>query len=153
GGQPGKQPGTNPPFIQPGNGGQPLYGVPPFKDEVWTPRNFNRGRTSRIEPSGKHFPMTDTPTQDRRRRRSLKSHQGICRICRHDKHEDIDRDFVGWGNVKRIASDYGVSVDSVYRHATAMGLYEQRRKNVKKALERIIERSEDVEITANAVVS
>ena len=42
---------------------------------------------------------------------------------------------------------------SVYRHAHALGLFSKRKRNVRAALERIIERAGDVEATASAVVA
>jgi hypothetical protein len=57
------------------------------------------------------------------------------------------------GQPVKIASEYSVSRDSVYRHANAFGLMEKRRRNVRIALERIIEKAGDVEVNAAAVVS
>ena len=42
---------------------------------------------------------------------------------------------------------------SVYRHAHALGLFEKRRRNIRAALERIIEKAGEVDVTASAVVS
>jgi hypothetical protein len=66
---------------------------------------------------------------------------------------DIEREWVDWGNTSRIAEEYGLSRESLYRHAHVLGLFEKQQRNVKRALERIIERSEGVEVTAAAVVS
>ena len=41
----------------------------------------------------------------------------------------------------------------MYRHAHAFGLFEKRKRNVRAALERIIEKAGDVEVTAAAVVT
>jgi len=41
---------------------------------------------------------------------------------------------------------------SVYRHAHALGLFEKRQRNVRAALEKIIEKAGGVEVTASAVV-
>jgi hypothetical protein len=46
-----------------------------------------------------------------------------------------------------------LSRDSLYRHAHAVGLFGKRQRNIRAALERIIERSEDVEVTASSIVS
>jgi hypothetical protein len=40
----------------------------------------------------------------------------------------------------------------VYRHAHAFGLFEKRKRIVRAALERIIEKAGEVEVTASAVV-
>lgn len=42
---------------------------------------------------------------------------------------------------------------SVYRHAHALGLTEKRRRNIRAALERIIEKAGEVDVTASAVVA
>ena len=42
---------------------------------------------------------------------------------------------------------------TVYRHAHAFGLVEKRRRNVRAALERIIEHAGEVDVTAQAVVT
>jgi hypothetical protein len=41
----------------------------------------------------------------------------------------------------------------VYRHAHALGLFPKRQRNVRAALEKIIERAGEVEVNATAVVS
>ena len=74
-------------------------------------------------------------------------------VCRHPQREDIEREWVDWGNTSRISEEFRLSRDSIYRHAHALGLFEKRRRNVKRALERIIERSEGVEVTESAVVA
>jgi hypothetical protein len=59
---------------------------------------------------------------------------------------------VSWVSPDRIGKRYGVSRDAVYRHAHALGLMEKRRRNVRSALERIIEKTGEVEVSASAVV-
>jgi hypothetical protein len=80
-------------------------------------------------------------------------HESYCKICSHPKRNEIEQAFVTWGSSDRIAKSYGVSRDSVYRHAHALLLFEKRRRNVRSALERIIEKAGDVEVNAAAVVS
>jgi hypothetical protein len=50
-------------------------------------------------------------------------------------------------------TEYEVSRDAVYRHARAVGLFGKRQKNVRAALEKIIEQAAHVEVNAAAVVS
>jgi hypothetical protein len=80
-------------------------------------------------------------------------HQAQCLVCQHPHRGHIEEQWIDWGNTSRLAGEYGLSRDSLYRHAHALKLFEKRRRNVKRALERIIERSEAVEVTAAAVVS
>ena len=42
---------------------------------------------------------------------------------------------------------------SIYRHAHALGLFSKRQRNVRAALEKIIEHAGDVDVNAAAVVS
>jgi hypothetical protein len=71
-------------------------------------------------------------------------HRTICKVCNHDKREEIEQDWISWGNTTRIAEEYGLTRDSLYRHAHACGLFEKRGKNVRKAMERIIEQAESL---------
>ena len=58
-------------------------------------------------------------------------HEYHCRICSHCKREEIEQAFVTWNSPVRISKEYGVSRDSVYRHAHALGLMAKRRRNVR----------------------
>jgi hypothetical protein len=84
----------------------------------------SKPRTERLKPS--------TPGR----------HEYHCRICSHPKRVEIEQAFVTWNSPVRISKEYGVSRDSVYR-----------RRNVRSALERIIEKAGEVEASAAAVVS
>jgi hypothetical protein len=80
-------------------------------------------------------------------------HESQCTICAHPQREEIDRDFVDWASSTRISKDYKLARTSLYRHAHATGLFPKRRKNVRTALEKIIERASEVKANAAAVVS
>jgi hypothetical protein len=84
---------------------------------------------------------------------SLPRHKAKCGICAHSQREEIERDFVNWMSPTRIATTFELSRDSVYRHAWAMGLLPRRQKNIRSALEKIIEQAGEVEVNATAVVS
>lgn len=85
---------------------------------------------------------------------SLGRHAAECKICRHAQRKQIERDFIDWLSPARIVEQYGVrNRASVYRHAHALGLMEKRARNVRAALEKIIEHAGDVEVTSAAVVS
>jgi hypothetical protein len=84
---------------------------------------------------------------------NLGRHRRNCTICAHDKCAEIEADFVGWKSPALITEEYGLADrTSVYRHAHAFGLFEKRKRNVRAALEKIIERAGEVEVTAAAVV-
>jgi hypothetical protein len=85
---------------------------------------------------------------------SLGRHRANCTVCAHEKREEIEARFVEWQSPTAIAMDYGLADrTSIYRHAHAFGLLEKRKRNVQAALERIIEKSGEVEVTASAVVA
>lgn len=85
---------------------------------------------------------------------SLGRHQRACSVCRHEQREEIEGAFVGWRSPAAIAEEYGLTDRaSVYRHAHALGLFEKRRRNIRAALERIIEKAGEVDVTASAVVA
>jgi len=85
---------------------------------------------------------------------NLGRHAAECKICSHPLQEEIERDFVNWRSPASIAKQYGLkNRSSVYRHAHALGLLPRRQRNVRAALEKIIERAAEVEVNASAVVS
>jgi hypothetical protein len=83
---------------------------------------------------------------------SRERHARDCKVCNHKQREAVEQEWTSWGDTTQIAKNYGLSRNSIYRHAEMMGLYEKRRRNVRAALERIIEKSGRVEVTAAAVV-
>jgi hypothetical protein len=81
-------------------------------------------------------------------------HEAGCRVCSHPKRLDIERDFIAWKSPAKIANEFKLRDRStVYRHAHALNLFPKRARNVRAALERIIERADDIPVTANAVVA
>ncbi len=81
-------------------------------------------------------------------------HAAECKICAHPLREEIERDFVNWRSASAITKQYKLrNRASVYRHAHALRLFPKRQRNVRAALERIIERAGEVEVNAAAVVS
>jgi len=85
---------------------------------------------------------------------NLGRHKRNCSICAHERCEEIEGEFVAWRSPSVIAGDFGLSDrSSVYRHARAFGLFAKRQRNVRAALERIIEHAGDVDVSASAVVA
>ena len=85
---------------------------------------------------------------------SLGRHQRNCSVCAHQQREEIEAAFIGWRSPAAIAEEYGLADRaSVYRHAHALGLFSKRQRNIRAALERIIEKAGEVDVTAAAVVS
>jgi len=74
-------------------------------------------------------------------------HAAECKICAHPQRDEIERDFVNWRSPASITKQYGLrNRSTVYRHAHAVGLFPKRQRNVRAALENIIERAAEVEV-------
>jgi hypothetical protein len=85
---------------------------------------------------------------------SLGRHSRTCSVCAHKYREEIEREFISWTSPKVIAKTYGLrDRTAVYRHAHAFGLFPKRQRNLRAALEKIIEQACEVEVTSAAVVA
>jgi hypothetical protein len=80
-------------------------------------------------------------------------HEFQCSVCRHAQRREIEREWIGWGSTNRIAKQYRISRDALYRHAHAVDLFSKRQRNIRRALERIIEQAESVQVNGSAVVA
>jgi hypothetical protein len=77
-----------------------------------------------------------------------------CRICPHESRAEVEKAFVNWRSLRDISREFGVSKDSVARHAEALGLDERRAKNVRAALTRVVEKGLDTAaISGSALVA
>jgi len=84
---------------------------------------------------------------------NLGRHKRTCSVCAHPNRGEIEADFIAWRSPAAIAEEYGLADrTSVYRHAHAVGLFAKRQRNIRAALERIIENAGEVDVTASAVV-
>jgi hypothetical protein len=98
--------------------------------------------------------MTERTSCDRQGVVSRGRHETFCKICKHPKREDIEGEFINWHSPAEIAKKYRLSNrGTVYRHAHVFGLFAKRRRNVRAALEHIIERAGEVEVNASSVVA
>jgi hypothetical protein len=85
---------------------------------------------------------------------SFGRHQRNCSVCAHEQRKEIEAAFIGWRSPAAIAEEFGLADrSSVYRHANALGLFPKRQRNIRAALERIIEKAGEVDVTASAVVA
>jgi len=81
-------------------------------------------------------------------------HEKLCTICKHPRRNEIELAFVGWESPRAIAREFRLGNRStIYRHAHAFGLFPKRQRNLRAALEKIIERAGEAPVTAAAVVS
>jgi hypothetical protein len=92
-------------------------------------------------------------TELRRKRPLGRRHEAACKVCGHPEREELESQWCAWANTSELAKQYGLSRDSIYRHCHALGLFERRGRNLKGALERIIEHADGVTVNAAAVVS
>jgi hypothetical protein len=83
----------------------------------------------------------------------LGRHEFACKVCAHPKREEIEAEWIGWAQTSKLAKKYGLSRESLYRHCHAFGLFERRRRNLRAALERIVEQADSVQVNASAVVA
>src|SRR5215469_4298464 len=94
------------------------------------------------------------PRNERSSSVNLGRHTAECKICAHAHRQEIERNFINWQSPASIAKQYGLrNRSTVYRHAHAVGLFPKRERNVRAALEKIIERACEVDVTASAVVA
>jgi hypothetical protein len=85
---------------------------------------------------------------------SLGRHRRTCSVCHHTKCAEIESGFIAWRSPAAITEEYSLSDrSSIYRHAHALGLFGKRQRNIRAALERIIEKAGEVEVTAASVVA
>jgi hypothetical protein len=84
---------------------------------------------------------------------SPERHSRKCSICNHPDREAIDEAFLHWAHGNAIVHDYKLpSLSCLYRHAHAVGLWNQRRRKVLSALDRIIERVDAAKLTGHAIL-
>lgn len=85
---------------------------------------------------------------------NLGRHRRNCSVCGSQRREEIEDAFIGWRSPAAIAEEFGLADrTSIYRHAHALGLFPKRQRNIRAALERIIEKAGEVDVTASAVVA
>jgi hypothetical protein len=81
-------------------------------------------------------------------------HSGKCSICNHPDRDLIEAAFLNWQPAERIVADFNLPARStIYRHAKAADLLNQRRNDFRSALDQIIEQAGRVRATASSIVS
>lgn len=84
----------------------------------------------------------------------LSHHQRKCAICRHPERETIEEMFVHWHSSSSIHRRFMLSDRStIYDHAHATGLFAKRRRNLRYALEHMIERADECNISSHGIVA
>src|SRR5215831_11855090 len=113
------------------------------------PPKIQGAGTDRTEPEKEtSVPTTQRASQivrmqaSRERPISLGRHSRNCSICGHQSREEIEREFINWTGPKAIAREFGLrDRTAIYRHAHALDLFSKRQRNIRAALEKIIERA------------
>ncbi len=81
-------------------------------------------------------------------------HSGKCTICNHPDRDLIEAAFLNWQPADRIVAEFGLPARStLYRHAKAANLLNQRRNDFRSALDQIIEQAGRVPATAHSIIS
>jgi len=84
---------------------------------------------------------------------SFNRHASHCTICVHPKRDEIEADFISWVSPANIAAEFGLrDRTAIYRHAKALNLVSRRGRNLLAVLDRIIEKGDDVRVTASVVI-
>jgi hypothetical protein len=117
--------------------------VAPDVLEVSAQRKRKRRRTAARKPKHQAAPPRES---------ALERHQRKCVICSHAERETIDEQFLNWHSPMRIAIHYDLEVRGLFRHAHATGLYTSRQANLRSALDRVLERADQANISADGIV-
>jgi hypothetical protein len=92
-----------------------------------------------------NFPITAT--------KPSAAHSRRCSVCHHPDRIWIELKFIEWNSPTRIAREYGLyDRDSIYHHAHATGLFEQRRRNILCLYENLLERTLRTRITNRGIM-
>ncbi len=116
-------------------------------------------RRSSVQPASVPAPFDPTPpdepaTIDLNSPPDPERHSRKCSICNHPHRDSIEYDFIHWVRPHSIVCEYQLyDHKTLYRHVQALGLDVLRRRNLRVALEPILEHAYCVRITAAAIVS
>ena len=104
-------------------------------------------------PSDPTLPAEPTPI-DPNSPSDPERHSRKCQICHHPDRDFIEDEFIHWIRPDYIVVKYDLHDRSyLYRHARALGLDMQRRRNLRQALEPILEQNQCVRVNAQSVLS
>jgi len=84
---------------------------------------------------------------------NLGRHQAQCSICLFPYRQQIEEEWINWQSPHYFEQVFKVSRDALYRHAHACDLFSKRQRNIRRALERIIETADYAQTTLSGVVS
>lgn len=99
-----------------------------------------------------NFPGSKSIAENKADPVALARHRRKCQICRHPEREMIEREYRDWFGPLAIARSYGIPERALFRHLEATGLTSSRRKNLRSALERVLERGVETEIDGATII-
>lgn len=89
----------------------------------------------------------------KRKKRNPLLHAQQCQICRSPDRERIEQEYIAWLSPSKICKRYFLkSRTTLYRHAQALELTERRDSNIRGFLRSVIDRGQNVKLTATAVM-
>ena len=122
----------------------------PAKRRAKKPKSRKTARASRAIVQCRRRTAASLP---KRELTPIERHARKCIICKHDQREEIEEDFLQWGHPDSITQTYQlVNYRTIYRHAHATGLMEQRTMNLRFACESVVEHSSAVVPSADALL-
>lgn len=124
---------------------------PPIHTEE-VPKIPPRKPRRRIAPTNQPLADTQTPDAPHPDESDASRHARKCAICNHPEREAIDNDIINWIKPRVISFEFGVSDQTIRRHARATGIDGLRLRNCRSALGLIIERAMGSKITGDTVI-
>ncbi len=83
----------------------------------------------------------------------LTRHASKCAICQSEDRQEIEHLFLHWISPGYIVEQFRVrSRMTLYRHVHATGLYEYRRRNLRSALDRLIENADSATVSGDCII-
>jgi hypothetical protein len=83
----------------------------------------------------------------------IKRHADQCAICKSEDRQEIENLFLHWMSPGYIVEQFRVrSRMTLYRHMHATGLYEYRRRNLRSALDHLIENAASTAVSGDCVI-
>ena len=111
-------------------------------------------RTATLSARAKHARTSQHASKRASHASHLSHHQRKCTICHHPERDTIEEMFVHWHSASRIYSRFMLRDRSaIYDHAHATGLFAKRRRNLRYALEHVIERADECDISSHGIVA
>jgi hypothetical protein len=105
------------------------------------PNSVNSAVTPGSEASGSPASL---PPASLHRVPDLERHSRKCLVCSHPDRDAIEGEFIRWRSPHKIARDYNLTDRaSIYRHAHATNLFEERRRHIGRVLESFLETIDD----------